>query len=347
MKRIRELSERVKLCLLVMFLFCGVILLLMTGILYWKINLHIGYIMAAIGAAVLGIIVFWTYKYLVLPYRQTRRLIDAFNKGIIFEEVFKMPYPLCPEFSWMLEKFHLLFNTEETLKLSVEQSRYLALQNQINPHFLYNTLDAIRADAMEAGIREVAKTAEALSTFFGYSISNLDKYAMLAEELENVKDYMTIQQYRFGDKLQLLIENRGDDAIFNFMVPRMTLQPLVENAIYHGLEEKAKMGTVSIIIHNTDQMLIINVIDDGVGMDNPTADKLNATMNRAESGYTGADQKKKGGIALKNVNSRIKLLFGADYGLHIFSEINVGTDVRIMLPIVKKESLDEKRVSEN
>lgn len=289
----------------------------------------------------------FVYRYLALPYQKTRKLLDAFNKGAVFEELFAAEYPLSEEFAWTLEKLHQLLNSNETLKLSVEQSRYLALQNQINPHFLYNTLDAIRGDAVEAGIAEVAKTAEALSMFFGYTISNLDKYATLAEEIENVRDYITIQQYRFGDDLQLVVKNKDENReILECLMPRMTLQPLVENAIYHGLEEREKRGTVRILMQRTETLLIVNVVDDGVGMDTVTVDKLNAAMNRAESGYTGARQKR-GGIAMKNVNSRIKLLFGEQYGLHIFSECGVGTDIRIQLPAVRKDEVNEKRVSEN
>lgn len=341
-----ELSKRVKAALVwqaafsMMLIFCTAVMFLSGA------DPAAGCLALCVFLAVFMISLFVIYCYLVKPYRRTRKLIDAFNKGIIFEEIFHLPYTFCPESGWMMEKLHLLFQSEEMLKLSVEQSRYLALQNQINPHFLYNTLDAIRADALEAGILDVAKTAEALSAFFGYSISNLEKYAMLAEELENVKDYMSIQQYRFGDKLNLSIENKGSSEVFTYMIPRMTLQPLVENAIYHGLEGKSKMGTVSVRIQDTNQMLIVNVVDNGVGMCTTAVDKLNASMNRAEAGYTEAGQKK-GGIALKNVNSRIKLLFGEDYGLHVFSEPGVGTDVRIRIPIVKKESLDERRISEN
>ncbi len=280
-----------------------------------------------------------SYLFLVRPFRKTEELLSMFHKGVVFEELFSLPYAFSKEFVWAMEKLHLLMDSKETLRMSVEQSRYLALQNQINPHFLYNTLDAIRADALLAGIDSVAKTAEALSTFFGYSISNLDKYATLAEELENVRNYMTIQQYRFGDSLQMQVVNEDEDKdVHRYYLPRMTLQPLVENAIYHGLEGKVDLGTVTIRMRTTQSGLFISVVDDGVGMQQEMVDKLNAAMHRAEAGYTGANQTR-GGIAMKNVNSRIKLLFGEQYGLHIFSETGLGTEIRITLPIIQKEAL--------
>ena len=347
MKNRKEISRRVKCSFVLLYLWNIIWIILAVVFLCRKPEIESGIlILLCMLVCFAGSLVFFWY-YLIRPYRQTRTLLEAFNKGTVFEEVFDMEYPLSTEFAWMLEKMHHLLNSKETLKLSVEQSRYLALQNQINPHFLYNTLDAIRADAREAGIMEVANTAEALSMFFGYTISNLDKYATLAEEIENVKDYITIQQYRFGDTLQLDIQKRDpDEEIDQCLIPRMTLQPLVENAIYHGLEGRAKRGTVRILMQRTDTMLIVNVMDDGVGMDTAAVDKLNASMKRAESGYTGAQQKR-GGIAMRNVNSRIKLLFGEQYGIHIFSECQIGTDIRIQLPIMRRENLYEERVSEN
>lgn len=291
------------------------------------------------GASLLGIGVF-IHCFVVRPYRKTVGLLQEFNRGAVMEELFSMLYPFCQEFAWSLEKLHQLLDTKEMLKLSVDQSRYLALQNQINPHFLYNTLDVIRGDALMLGMREVAKTTEALSTFFGYSISNLDKYATLAEELENIKDYMIIQQYRFGDALKLEVDNKDEDRkAYHYYMPRMTLQPLVENAIYHGLEGKTGLGTVTIRIHTSQSGLFINVTDNGVGMEQHIVDRLNAAMHRAESGHMGANQSR-GGIAMKNVNSRVRLLFGEQYGLHIFSEKGLGTDIRISLPIIEKDALE-------
>ena len=282
------------------------------------------------------------YWQLVLkPAAAVRQQIKAFLQGRAFEELFSPEYQLTDEFPWMLEKFHTLLDSEKILEMTVEQARYLALQNQINPHFLYNTLDAIRTDALLAGVKAVAKTTEALATYFRYTISNLDRYATLTEELNNVEDYMTIQMYRFGDRLKLDMTEIDPECKENCL-PRITLQPIVENAIYHGLEAKRKMGTVTIQVHATEERMLIHVIDDGIGIDNVQLEKINATIGRADSGHARSQQTR-GGIALKNVNSRIKLLFGEQYGLQVFSEPGTGTDVRIDVPIVKRSELDEQQ----
>ena len=292
------------------------------------------------------ILLAFLYWLLVLkPAASVRRQIIDFLQGRTFEELFSPEYQLTDEFPWMLEKFRALLDSEKTLEMAVEQARYLALQNQINPHFLYNTLDAIRTDALLAGVKPVAKTTEALATYFRYTISNLDRYATLTEELNNVEDYMTIQMYRFGDRLKLDMKEIDPDCKENCL-PRMTLQPIVENAIYHGLEAKRKMGTVTIQVHATEERMIIHVMDDGIGIDSVQLEKINATVGRADSGHIRSDQTR-GGIALKNVNSRIKLLFGEQYGLQVFSEPGAGTDVRIDVPIMKKSELDEQQESES
>jgi two-component system sensor histidine kinase YesM len=296
--------------------------------------------MLAVGVCIFAV---WDV-FLLLYYRRAvwkplsvmKKRMKEFIRGAEFEEIFKDDYILTEEYPWMLEKLRHLINTQKVLELSIKQAHYLALQNQINPHFLYNTLDAIRTDALLAGVEPVANTTEALAAYFRYTVSNIDRFGTLSDELGNVKDYMMIQQYRFGDKLKLNVE-KIDETILDCLLPRMTLQPLVENAIYHGLENKRKMGTVSISAHRTEKLLLITVSDDGIGMDRITVDRMNASLGRADSGYHSSENQK-GGIAMKNIQSRIKLLFGEEYGLQVFSEKNVGTDVRIVLPLMTRKA---------
>ena len=277
---------------------------------------------------------FLTYHYLVIPYLKTRRVLDNFNKGIVFEDVFSLPYPFTPELEIALAKLEALLDKKESLRLSVEQSKYLALQNQINPHFLYNTLDAIRGDVLMAGLDNISDTIEALSTYFAYSISNLEQFATLAEELRNVQAYITVQKYRFGEALQFSVIYEDDrEGLQDFYIPRMVLQPVVENAIYHGLEIRNKRGSIQLRIQTTRKTMIIDIVDDGVGMSQKAAEVLNLKLTHAEAGLGNAEQKKKG-IALVNVNSRIKLLFGHEFGMYVYSNEGVGTDVKLTLPIV-------------
>ena len=134
------------------------------------------------------------------------------------------------------------------------------------------------------------------------------------------------------------------------MCPKLTLQPIVENAIFHGLEKRSDKGSITIKLEMVDNKVLIAIIDNGVGMDSNTLDDLNSRLKLITMADKGQEEhKKKGGIALVNVCRRIRLLFGEDYGLHVFSIPDFGTDVRITLPMVKKnlEHDYEERINYN
>ena len=163
----------------------------------------------------------------------------------------------------------------------------------------------------------------------------MERLVTLSDELENVEDYFTIQKFRFGDRMNLELE-LNDEELLSARMPRLVLQPLVENAVAHGLEEKTGEGTVKVVVESSRNVLYIYVKDDGVGMDTEQMEKLNeifSAQNRTRKRFVGG-RYRKGGIALPNVNSRIKLLFGEDYGLHVFSSEGMGTEVRMLLPLI-------------
>ncbi|MFA6845809.1 MAG: ATP-binding protein, partial [Sphaerochaetaceae bacterium] len=153
----------------------------------------------------------------------------------------------------------------------------------------------------------------------------------LREELDNTKNYFFIQQYRFGPRLslQVMLADDCEKEAMEIRIPKLTLQPIVENAIIHGLECKLGEGIVRIKIEVMDSRLLITVSDNGVGME---AEQVVALRHALSVKSSEGLAKKEGGIALENVNHRIKLLFGERYGLDITSCIGVGTDVMISLP---------------
>ena len=233
-----------------------------------------------------------------------------------------------------MQKLDSILDKKNIIELSTKHAELLALQNQINPHFLYNTLEAIRGDALCEGIDSIADTTEALSTFFRYTITDTGNLVSVEDELENVENYFKIQQYRFGDKLDMRI-NFPDDysRIQECKLPKLTLQPVVENAIFHGLEAKAEGGIITISLEMTEKKLLINIHDDGIGIDEEELIRINQRLEEA-SGPRREEKRKRGGIALPNVSRRIKLLFGEEYGIHIYSIPNFGTEVRITVPII-------------
>lgn len=274
----------------------------------------------------------------IKPLKHQKLLTEKFIQGQIYREFIDESGKIYPGLEDALNHIDSLLNNQQLSQEAKERSEFLALQNQINPHFLYNTLEAIRGDALSEGIDYLADITESLSTFYRYSVTDTGSLVTLSDELENVDNYFKIQQYRFGEKLELIYDIPEDrEDILDLMCPKLTLQPIVENAIFHGLEKRVDKGTIRIRLELTDNKLIITIIDNGVGMDSNTLDALNSRLKQNTYLYSNNDDKtKKGGIALINVGRRIKLLFGENYGIHVFSIPDIGTDVRITLPIVNK-----------
>jgi two-component system sensor histidine kinase YesM len=226
---------------------------------------------------------------------------------------------------------------ELTTKVMKKQAEIDALQSQINPHFLYNTLEAIRGQAIVEGVDEIADMTEALSAFFRYSVSQRGSIVTLEDELKSVDNYFAIQYYRFGDRFSLvkLLDDNAD--LLRYQLPKLTLQPIVENAIYHGLEGRIGKGCITIRVTVTNQRLIINVVDNGIGIEKSKLDELNDQLSQGIEYSAENHAIASRGIAIVNVNQRIKLNFGESYGLWVYSTPDLGTDVEIGLPLIKEE----------
>ncbi|MEY8351993.1 histidine kinase [Lachnospiraceae bacterium 54-53] len=292
-------------------------------------------------AAVFAVLFFYGGYYgIYKPMQETKRVERQFASGSVINDLFKIRYPHCPESQQVNQRFQEMLGTRELINVSKKQAEYLALQNQINPHFLYNTLEGIRSEALIEGVDSIAEMTEALATFFRYTISNVDHLVTLEDELANIENYYYIQQFRFGKKLQLniqyaFLEELDEMDILQYRLPKLTLQPVVENSIYHGIERKIGKGHLIIKISVTDSRLIIKVSDDGLGMEAGRVRELNEKLKSLSLDDVNPGMDRKGGIAIQNVNNRIKLLFGEEYGIYVYSQERAGTDVEITLPLVK------------
>jgi len=330
----RYIFERVK---IVICIFVSVILVLL--IMLTAVSVHEGrYVyLAAGGYVALTAILYGIYKWIYQPYMENVKIMKLFINGYTLQGIFEQRVPLSPEIEDTMNKFKEMMNTNELISAAKKQAQYLALQNQINPHFLYNTLEGIRGEALGAGLESVAEMTEALATFFRYTISNVEHLVTLEDELTNIENYYIIQQYRFGERLSLTVEMDTEDEIeiMKYRLPKLTLQPIVENSIFHGIERKIGKGNLCIKVETTFKRLIITVSDDGLGMEKKRLMELNDKLNSTCFDYAKTDSEIKGGIAIINVNSRIKLLFGEEYGICIYSTLGAGTDVEITLPLIK------------
>ncbi len=235
-----------------------------------------------------------------------------------------------------------------------KQTELTALQSQINPHFLYNTLESIRGQALLDGNPEIARMVEALSSFFRYSISrNQSNLVTLREELSNIENYMLIQRYRFNNRfsLEVLIDEE-DEAAYDYLIPRLIIQPVIENAIYHGLENMKSGGRITIEVILTGRTMILMISDNGRGMSSAELQKLNGRIRAPGTQLMdGGGEEEPGrhrntGIALPNIHKRIQLLFGSEYGVTVYSTEGMGTDVEITVPADFKRSENSSRYEE-
>lgn len=296
---------------------------------------------AAISLLALEVIIFGILikEWIIIPYLDYIKLLKRFASGQIYQELLDKAGYIFPGMQEVLQHYDKLLNNQKIIQRTKRQSEFLALQNQINPHFLYNTLEAIRGDALCVGMDNIANITEALATFFRYTITDTGSLVTVEDELENVDNYFKIQKYRFGEKLEIVFEiPENESDILQLQCPKLTLQPIIENAIFHGLEKKSEGGIMHILIELAGNKLLISIKDNGVGIEEEQLEKINQRLEHMTPAYLSEENKnKKGGIALYNVCRRIKLLFGEDYGIHVYSIAGYGTDVRITLPLVKKE----------
>lgn len=235
----------------------------------------------------------------------------------------------------LIEERSSQIEAEKNRKLKEEviekEALLSSLQSQINPHFLYNALEGIRGQAILEGSDVIADIAKALAGFFRYSISSRENISTLHEELKNIKDYLKIQQFRFGNRFHIEIKYEEDDyEVMQTILPKMTLQPIIENAIAHGFEHTTRDATIVTTIIRTEKNVNITVSDNGTGMNSAALKTLNEKIRDGDIEQNRGSSHN--GIAMPNVNQRLQLLFGKEYGIHISSIEGMGTDVEIHIP---------------
>lgn len=239
-------------------------------------------------------------------------------------------------FNIMIGKIKELLDSKMKEQENLKKAELRALQAQINPHFLYNTLDTIIWMAEAKKTSQVVEIVSALSSFFRISLSKGMDWITIGEEVERTRSYLTIQKMRYQDILDFKID--VDDDVSENTILKLILQPLVENALYHGIKNKRQGGTISVRARrNGENEILLEVEDDGIGF---TPDKL--SQLRAELDDDSGDIKLESGFGIGNVNKRIRLYYGKPYGLSVRSEYNTGTCVTLVVPAkMETASLEE------
>lgn len=236
---------------------------------------------------------------------------------------------LSASFGHMVVRIQKLMEQVREEEISLRKTELNALQAQINPHFLYNTLDSIAWMCEEERTKEAVEMVEALAQLFRISISKGHELITLEKEVQHARNYLKIQNYRY--KNQFTYHFEVEESCLSYLCNKITLQPIIENAIYHGIDRMVDEGSISIRICEEAQAIRMTVTDNGVGM---TPQQCEEILCRDAGDRTG--------IGIKNVNDRIRIYFGEEYGLCITSELDEGTEVEIRIPKIREGDYENK-----
>ena len=238
---------------------------------------------------------------------------------------------LIDTYNYMTRKMDELMDKQAKAAEDLRIAEFNSLQAQINPHFLYNTLDNIIWLAESKKTDEVVMMVSSLSTFFRTSLSKGREFVSVKEETEHIRSYLEIQQFRYRDILDY--EIAIPEEYYGYEVIKLTLQPLVENALYHGIKNKRGKGHITVSAERCADVLIFKVKDNGIGMDKQRLAEVCAMLK--EDGNT---KKENDGFGLFNVNQRIQLHYGTEYGLKVQSTYGEETEVWVRIPVRTESS---------
>lgn len=308
------------------------------GSAYQKINDLQKMMYVIIGSAIIALIIASILfsrrltKPISLIVKQTSQ-IESGNFDI------HIPVKSNDEVSVLVERFNQMsvalkqyINKYYVSQIKQNEAELTALRSQIYPHFLYNTLEIIRMNALDYGDQKVSNMIEALSKQIHYLIAPMKDMVPISKEIDNIKDYVYLLNCRIEDKVCLSISGIPYDHIF---IPRLILQPIVENAYVHGIKHKQGIGNINIDIGKTDNGDIeISVMDNGVGIDENELKRISELLNSNAIGIRNEYNWQS--IGMKNVHDRIRYLYGESYGVHLTSKPGVGTMVRFNMPLIEK-----------
>lgn len=234
---------------------------------------------------------------------------------------------ICISIDEMSESLQYNINKNYISEVKQKQAEINALQSQIKPHFLYNTLEVIRMSALASKNKEVAQMIYNLASMFRYSTYNNGSLVTIRDEINHSKMYLSLCATRYKGMLDYSIY--VDDKYLDYLVPKFTIQPILENSINHGLRKGSYDNHIKISISNINEYIEINVEDNGNGMSEDAINKIQEGLKK--------NIQKTNSIGLMNINNRLKLKFGDEYGIYINSRINEGTTVTVKIPLLGEE----------
>ncbi|MFJ5622995.1 sensor histidine kinase [Peribacillus loiseleuriae] len=288
-------------------------------------------ILILIAVCVANFLVMYITKPLTKLVKQMKN-IDGNNLDLSYEIAAPKEFEILQSgFKDLMTRIHALLLQNKLDQEEKRQLEFAIMHAQINPHFLYNTLYSIKGLCDMGQTRDASTMISALSHFFRISISRGREIISIEEELEHIKNYLYIQEMRYGD--EFTYEMDVDPRILPYNIIKLTLQPLIENAIYHGVKQRRGQGVITVKGYEHDQHIIFAIKDNGIGISEARLKEI-----KKEIGEHLSEEKGTVGIGLKSVDGRIKIHFGTEYGLMIDSEEGRGTTITVLLPKIKGEA---------
>lgn len=266
-------------------------------------------------------------RWLTKPLAKLMQSMDQFSEGdfdirLSFntdDEIGR----LGKAFNKMVEKNKRLIEQNYVAQIKAKEAELLLLQAQINPHFIYNLINSIQWSALRHGEKDIADTAYSLGQIFRISLNRGNNMIAVSRECDLVNYYLTLQKARYKDRLQFTIF--CDDAAKNITIPKLIIQPLVENSVVHGVEPSLNTTNIGVRVYLEGRILVIEIEDDGIGIPPDILAKL-------PDNYAPPESSQSSGFAIKNIFDRLKLLYSDNFSYQITSELGCGTRIRITLP---------------
>jgi two-component system sensor histidine kinase YesM len=304
------------------------------GFTRWEIS----YYMLMFGAVCFSVLAAWGIsRSIYIPIKKLHDVTTTITKNdlqaLVTSDNVDEITELGMSFNIMIGRIRELLDSKIKEQENLKKAELRALQAQINPHFLYNTLDTIIWMAEAKQTDQVIEIVRALSSFFRISLSKGKDWITVGEEIERTRSYLTIQKMRYRDIMDYEIE--VDQEVLDNTILKLILQPLVENAVYHGIKNKRQGGAITVRAKRKNESeVLLEVEDDGIGFTPEKLARIQAVVND-DSG----DIRLESGFGIDNVNKRIKLYYGRQYGLSIKSAHNTGTCVSLVIPAIKDEAV--------
>lgn len=274
------------------------------------------------------LLIFAIYKQVINSLRKLSAVMKIVEKGNF--DV-KVPVEsndevgrLSKTFNSMTAKIKELIDEVYVDKINQKDLELRMLQNQINPHFIYNTLESIHMMAEINDDNETSEMAVNFGKILRYGLTSKERIVTIKDEIDNIEAYLMLIKTRYDNIQDIIIDI--DASLYDKQIIKLVFQPIVENSIYHGLSTLESGGTITIKGYTDNNLILFDIIDNGIGMDSAQVTSLNGYINDLNEDFKS--------IGLKNVNMRVKLYYGETYGITILSTMNEGTTVRIVIPFI-------------